>query len=153
MLREADIEVQVINGITAGIAGPASIGIPVTDRRHAPGVAFVTGHSRDGAHGPNWAALAHSGLTLVIYMGLARCEALVAELRAAGMRGDMPAAAIAAAHTPRQRQLLCTLDGLAQGLRDAKISSPAVLVIGEVVREATAWSELQKALAQQHRIA
>jgi len=144
-LREAGIDVEVVPGITSGIAAPAAVGIPVTDRRHAPGVAFVTGHSRADAEsgaGPDWAALARSGLTLVIYMGLARCEALVAELRAAGMDGDMPAAAIAAAHTPRQRQLLCTLDGLAQGLRDEQISSPAILVIGEVVREAHAWAGL-----------
>ncbi|TDP73307.1 uroporphyrinogen-III C-methyltransferase [Roseateles toxinivorans] len=150
-LREAGIEVEVVPGITSGIAAPAAVGIPVTDRRHAPGVAFITGHNRADAQsgaGPDWAALARSGLTLVIYMGLARCEALVAELRAAGMDGDMPAAAIAAAHTPQQRQLLCTLDGLAQGLRDEQISSPAILVIGEVVREAHGWAELTQELQQ-----
>ena len=42
--REAGIEVQIVSGLTAGIAGPASIGLPVTDRRHSRGVALVTGH-------------------------------------------------------------------------------------------------------------
>jgi uroporphyrin-III C-methyltransferase len=69
-LRAAGLQVEVIGGLTAGIAGPAAIGIPVTDRRHAPGVALVTGHAQDGGAGPDWAALARSGLTLVIYMDL-----------------------------------------------------------------------------------
>jgi uroporphyrin-III C-methyltransferase len=149
-LREAGIEVEVVPGITAGIAAPAAIGIPVTDRRHAPGVAFITGHRREdaaGDDGPDWAALARSGLTLVIYMGLARCEALVAELMAAGLQADTPAAAIASAHTPRQRQLLCSLGSLAAQLREQCISSPAVLVIGDVVREAPAWAALMDELA------
>lgn len=135
-LREAGIEVEVVSGLTAGIAAPASIGIPVTDRRHAPGVAFVTGHRQDGEDAPDWAALARSGLTLVIYMGVARAGELVASLRAGGMSASMPAAVIAAAHTERQRQAICTLGTLAACLKCEGLSSPAILVIGEVVREA-----------------
>lgn len=141
-LREAGIEVEVVSGLTAGIAAPASIGIPVTDRRHAPGVAFVTGHRQDGEDAPDWAALARSGLTLVIYMGLARAEELVASLRAGGMPEDMPAAAIAAAHTAQQRQVICTLATLPATLRSQGITSPAILVIGAVVNEAAPWQTL-----------
>ncbi|MDI4634965.1 uroporphyrinogen-III C-methyltransferase [Pelomonas sp. V22] len=141
-LREAGIEVEVVSGLTAGIAAPASIGIPVTDRRHAPGVAFVTGHRQDGEDAPDWAALARSGLTLVIYMGLARAEELVASLRAGGMPADMPAAAIAAAHTAQQRQVICTLATLPATLRSEGIASPAILVIGAVVNEAVPWQTL-----------
>lgn len=135
-LRAAGIAVEVVSGITAGIAAPASIGIPVTDRRHAPGVAFVTGHGReDGGAGvnPDWHALARSGLTLVIYMGLARVEQLVAALRAGGLAADTPAAAIAAAHTPQQRATICSLGTLAAQLHSERITSPAVLVFGTVV--------------------
>ncbi|MEH0168032.1 uroporphyrinogen-III C-methyltransferase [Roseateles microcysteis] len=141
-LREAGIEVEVVSGLTAGIAAPASIGIPVTDRRHAPGVAFVTGHRQDGEDAPDWAALARSGLTLVIYMGLARAEALVAALRAGGMPAAMPAAVISAAHTEHQRQAICTLGTLAATLKRARIASPAILVVGEVVREAAQLEQL-----------
>ncbi|MGS0753765.1 uroporphyrinogen-III C-methyltransferase [Roseateles sp. GG27B] len=148
-LRDAGIEVEVVSGITAGIAAPASIGIPVTDRRHAPGVAFVTGHSRrevetgeaaatEGSQAPDWAALARSGLTLVIYMGLARAEVLTAALIEGGLAPDTPAAAISAAHTPQQRHAICTLATLAACLRDNAISSPAILVIGQVVKQAHA---------------
>ncbi len=150
-LRAAGLEVEVVSGITAGMAAPASIGIPVTDRRHAPGVAFVTGHSRAEAgpgEGPDWAALARSGLTLVIYMGLARVEALTASLMAAGLSAETPAAAIASAHTPQQSQLLCTLGELAAQLQAQALCSPAILVIGQVVSQAQGLRELSLACAR-----
>lgn len=156
-LRAAGIAVEVVSGITAGIAAPASIGIPVTDRRHAPGVAFVTGHAReDGGAGvnPDWQALARSGLTLVIYMGLARVEQLVAALQAGGLAADTPAAAIAAAHTPQQRATICSLGTLAAQLRSERISSPAILVIGTVVSLAYVQSlDLDGAMGEQMRCA
>ena len=136
-LRAAGIEVDVISGLTAGIAGPAAIGIPVTDRRHAAGVAFVTGHAQDGAGGnggPDWQSLARSGLTLVIYMGVARCRDIQRSLLDAGMAPDTPAAIISQACTPRQRQARCTLGGLADTLQREALPSPALLVIGDVVQ-------------------
>ena len=134
-LRAAGVQVDVVNGLTAGIAGPAAIGIPVTDRRHAAGVAFITGHVQDGAtRGPDWQALARSGLTLVIYMGVARCRDIQRSLLDAGMDPDMPAAIISQACTPLQRQALCTLGALAHTLQREALPSPALLVIGDVVR-------------------
>lgn len=131
-LRAAGLAVEVVNGLTAGIAGPAAAGIPVTDRRCAPGVALVTGHAQEGGAGPDWAALARSGLTLVVYMGMARCSAVAEALLDAGMAAATPAAVVSAAHTPRQRTLRCTLATLAQAVRHAALASPAVLVIGDV---------------------
>jgi uroporphyrin-III C-methyltransferase len=131
-LREAGIAVEVVSGLTAGIAGPAAIGIPVTDRRHAPGVALVTGHARDGGAGPDWAALARSGLTLVVYMGVSRADGVVGALLAAGMAPSTPAAVISAATTPQQRHAVCTLATLVQVVADEGLASPAVLVIGDV---------------------
>jgi len=137
-LRDAGIEVEIVNGITSGLAAPASIGIPVTDRRFAPGVALVTGHHGEGGRAHDWAALARSGLTLVIYMGVARCETIVQALREGGMRADMPAAVIAAAHTPRQRQAMSRLAELPALLRaDKTLASPAVIVIGGLVELAS----------------
>lgn len=72
-LRAQGIAVEVIPGISSGLAAPTSIGIPVTHRRWSQGVTFVTGHGKDAASEPNWRALAQSNLTLVIYM--AGCEA------------------------------------------------------------------------------
>lgn len=139
-LRAAGIEVEVINGLTAGIAAPAAIGLPVTDRRYTPGVALVTGHGGPGGHEPDWAALAQSGLTLVIYMGVARAPALVAALMQGGLPGGTPAAVISAAHTPRQRHALCRLASLVDTLAREALPSPAILVVGDVVRAAPLWS-------------
>jgi len=132
-LREAGIEVSVVSGLTAGIAGPAAIGLPVTDRRHAQGVALVTGHARDGGAAPDWPALVRCGLTLVIYMGIARVDEIQRALLDAGMAPDMPAAVVSQACTPMQRHALCALDTLADTVRDGALASPAVLVIGRVV--------------------
>jgi len=131
-LRAAGVNVEIVSGLTSGLAGPASVGIPVTDRRCAPGVALVTGHNGESGRTPDWAALARSGLTLVVYMGVSRCEAIVAALIEGGMRADMPAAVISAAHTDRQRHAICRLDTLALTLQSDAITSPAVMVIGEV---------------------
>ncbi|MDP3082576.1 MAG: uroporphyrinogen-III C-methyltransferase [Rubrivivax sp.] len=131
-LRQAGVQVTVVPGITAGIAAPAAVGIPVTDRRCAPGVAFVTGHAQPGGGGADWAALARSGLTLVVYMGVSAVGHIVQQLLEGGLAASTPAAVISAAHTPRQRQLRCTLATLAAELHTSGLASPAILVIGEV---------------------
>ncbi len=142
-LRAAGVGVEVISGLTAGIAAPAAIGIPVTDRRHTQGVALVTGHGSE--HPPDWAALARSGLTLVIYMGVARVQDLVDALVQGGLPGATPAAVISEAHTPLQRHALCTLSTLALTVASERLGSPAILVIGDVVQAAPLWSVDMKA--------
>jgi uroporphyrin-III C-methyltransferase len=132
-LRAEGIAVDVVGGLTAGIAGPAAVGIPVTDRRHAPGVALVTGHAQDGGRGPNWAALARSGLTLVVYMGVTQAAEVSQRLIDGGLPGDTPAAIVHAAHTAQQRALACTLAGLADAMARSVLGSPSVIVIGSVV--------------------
>jgi uroporphyrin-III C-methyltransferase len=146
-LRAAGIEVEVVPGLTAGIAAPAAVGIAVTDRRHAPGVALVTGHARAGGSGPDWAALARSGLTLVVYMGAARVAEVQAALLAGGLAPQTPAAVVSAAHTPRQRQARCTLATLDATVTAQALSSPAVLVIGAVAAPAALAAPADSAAA------
>ncbi len=150
-LREAGIEVDVVSGLTAGIAGPAAIGIPVTDRRCSSGVALVTGHAQPGGAGPDWAALARSGLTLVVYMGTQRVADIAGPLCAAGLAADTPAAVISAAHTTRQRHARCTLGTLAHTLAaEPQLSSPAVLVIGAVAALGTGTSSGSRAISKRN---
>lgn len=131
-LRSAGIEAELINGITSGLAAPAMLGIPVTHRDYCHGVALVTGHTR--SHGrPNWTALARSGVTLVIYMGMVNLESIAAELMAAGMPKDTPAAAIENGTLPQQRQVISNLANLAAEVKAGGLRSPAVIVVGEVV--------------------
>ena len=142
-LRTAGIEVEVISGLSAGLAGPASIGVPVTDRRHTRGVALVTGHAGEDGDEPDWSALARSGLTLVVYMGVARVRRIVAALRAGGLDATTPAAVVSQAHTPQQRHALCRLDTLADTVHSEGLGSPAILVIGDVVRVSAQWPLVQ----------
>jgi uroporphyrin-III C-methyltransferase len=132
-LAAAGIAVEVIPGVTAGIGVGAALGIPLTHRGLAHGVTFVTGHTRDGVQ-PDWAALAASGTTLVIYMGLRNLARITAALKAAGMDPATPACIIENGTLPTQRQRICTLGSLS----GEGFAGPAIAVVGEVVRYARA---------------
>lgn len=138
-LRDAGIEVEVVSGITAGIAAPAALGIPVTDRRHTRGVALVTGHTGPEGQAPDWAALARSGLTLVVYMGVVQLPTIADALLAGGLPGTTPAAVVSSAHTARQRHAVCTLGTLAATVHAEQLLSPAIVIVGDVVRAAHPW--------------
>lgn len=132
-LRAAGIPVEVIPGVTSGVAAPASIGIPVTHREFTRGVSFVTGHTQDG-NSPNWQALVDSGTTLVIYMGMKHIASIVSDLLAAGVPADMPVAAIQQGTLPEQRQIISPLNMLPMALQQEGLTSPTIIVVGEVVR-------------------
>ena len=135
-LRRAGIECEVVSGLSAGIAVPATLGVPVTHRDLACGVTFVTGHAReDGQPGrePDWAALARCGTTLVIYMGMRKLAAIAEALHAGGLAADTPACAIQNGTRDSQRAVISTLHDLPQAVAEAKLGSPAIVVIGEVV--------------------
>ena len=140
-LRQAGIEVEVISGLTAGIAGPAAMGVPVTDRRFTRGVALVTGHTGSSSGEPDWHALAHCGLTLVIYMGVAQLPSIVQALLGAGMAAQTPAAVICSAHTAAQKQAVCTLGTLQDTVSREGLASPAIVVVGDVVQAAPLWQQ------------
>ena len=130
-LRRAAVEVEVINGITAGIGAPAALGIPVTHRDLCHGVTFVTGHTRDGAQ-PDWSALARSGTTLVIYMGMTNLASIVSGLLLGGLSRTTPAAVIQDGTLPSQRSVVSTLSNLVGAVAGAGLRSPAIVVIGQV---------------------
>lgn len=131
-LRRAGVTVEVVSGVTAGIAAPASAGVPVTHRDCAPGVTFITGHNRAGNQ-VNWAALAASRTTLVIYMGVKTLPDIVKHLLAAGMPAHTPALAVQSGTLSGQRQIVATLTTLHDAMIANDIGSPAIVVIGDVV--------------------
>ena len=145
-LREAGIEVAVINGITSGLAGLTSLGAPLTHRDHAHGVLFMTGHAKPGDTGPDWrqiAATAHAAkLTLVIYMGVSSVERISDELLS-GLPGSTPVAIIQHASLPHQRHALTFLKDLPQCIADNGLGSPSIIVVGDVVQGVAAWQEKQ----------
>ncbi len=130
-LAAAGITCNVIPGITSGVGVPAALGIPVTHREIARGVTFVTAHTRDGS-GPDWAALARTGTTLVIYMGMQRIAEITAALVAAGS-GSTPAAVIERGTTEGERVVIGSVATIAATAAAAGLASPALIVIGAVV--------------------
>ena len=146
-LQEAGIRVEVVNGITAGLAAVTSLGVPLTHREHAHGVVLVTGHAKPGAGGSDWPALARAArdcqLTLVIYMGISGAADIQAGLLQE-LAAHTPVAIIHRASLPEQRQALCTLDQLAATIASEELGSPSVLVIGDVMKALLALQQPTK---------
>ena len=136
-LRAAGIPHEVVNGITSGLAAPASIGIPLTHRDVCRGAILVTGHAGEGEDA-DWRKLAATGLPLVIYMGIARCAEIQRELLAGGLAPETPVAVIQSATRPGQKTLITSLKRMADDIRSSGITSPGIIVIGETVRYAAA---------------
>lgn len=139
-LRAHGIEVEVVNGITSGMAAATALGVPWTHRQHAQGVMLVTGHAQDGAPGPDWAVLgaaAAQGLTLVIYMAMARLADVQQGLCAA-LGAATPAAVVQHAGLPQERRLITTLGRLAADAQAAGLGSPAIVLVGDVLQDVLA---------------
>jgi uroporphyrin-III C-methyltransferase len=148
-LRAKGIEVEIVNGITAGLAATTALGVPWTHRDRAHGVMLVTGHAREGAAGPDWAVLgaaAAQGLTLVIYMGMARLAAVQAGLLGA-LPGHTPAAVVQHAGTPQERACDCTLADLTQAVQDHGLGSPAIVIVGHVLQARAARAAAERRMA------
>jgi uroporphyrin-III C-methyltransferase len=134
-LRAAGIEVEVVPGVTAGIAAPAYAHIPLTHRDYSSSVTFVTGHESAGKYRPavNWRAIAQSAETIVIYMGIHNLPHIVAQLQDGGLSGNTPIALIRWGTTAAQEELIATLDTVEVVLNSRSFGAPAIIVIGKVV--------------------
>ena len=143
-LQASGVKVQVVNGITSGLAAVPSLGVPLTHRDHAQGVVFVTGHAKPGDGGTDWKALAataHSArLTLVIYMGVSGAAHIETELLH-GLSGTTPVALIQNASLPTQRHVITTLSQMQHTIVDAGLSSPCIIVVGDVLQGLAAAAE------------
>jgi uroporphyrin-III C-methyltransferase len=127
--------VEVVPGITAGVAVPAYAGIPVTHRDYSSSVTFVTGHEAAGKYRPDidWAAIAKGSETIVVYMGVHNLPNIVNALTQAGLPSDRPVALIRWGTRPEQAELIATLGTVVPAMEKAGFAAPAIAVIGEVV--------------------
>jgi uroporphyrin-III C-methyltransferase len=137
-LQQQGVNVTVINGITAGLAGVTSLGVPLTHRAHAHGVLFITGHAKQGATDEvDWAALSHTAaqakLTLVIYMGMSGAAQLQASLLH-GLSPHTSVAVIQHVSLSTQRHVVCTLSELHNTVVRDQMASPSVIVVGDVLQ-------------------
>ena len=140
-LAQAGIAFDIVPGVTSAIAAGASTGIPLTHRDHASAVVFVTGHECAGKSARpnqvNWAALALTGATLCIYMGVRRLADISEALQGGGLAGTTPVAIVADATLEEQTVHVTTL-AEAPIFSESLLSRPSLIIVGEVVR----WAEL-----------
>jgi uroporphyrin-III C-methyltransferase len=134
-LINAGIPVEVVPGITSGIAAPAYAGIPLTHRLYSSSVTFVTGHESSGKYKPtvNWSAIAHGSETIVIYMGIHNLPYIVEQLTNAGLSDETPIALVRWGTRPEQEELIGQLGTIIEQVEQTKFSAPAIAVIGSVV--------------------
>jgi uroporphyrin-III C-methyltransferase/precorrin-2 dehydrogenase/sirohydrochlorin ferrochelatase len=156
-LRAADIPVEIVPGVTAGIAAAASVQIPLTHRDVSHTVTFLSGHEAGGEE-PSFehldlAALAGGKNTLLVYMGVSTAGAIASKLIEAGFKPDLPVLAVENASRDDERRVLATIAELAANPERLALKSPAVLIFGEVaglpasgvVEDILALEELKRA--------
>ncbi len=130
----AGVPVEVVPGISSALGASAAAQIPLTHRDHASIVTFVAGQCK-GLTDQDWSGLAGKGRTLVIFMGIATSAQIAEKLMADGLAPDVPVAVIENATRSAMRVLRGPLAGLADLIADAKVQSPALIVIGHVTAE------------------
>jgi uroporphyrin-III C-methyltransferase/precorrin-2 dehydrogenase/sirohydrochlorin ferrochelatase len=158
-LREAGIEVEIISGITAGLAAAASLQIPLTHRDISHSVTFISGHEAGGDE-PSFehldlAALGKGESTLLVYMGVSTAGLIAQRLLDAGWKPGCPVIAVENASRDTERRVAATLAELAATPERLELKSPAVLIFGEVaglpasglVEDVLSLSELRRAYA------
>src|SRR5215813_7725171 len=143
-LKEAGIDYEIVPGVSSAIAAPAYAGIPLTHRRYASSVAIVTGHEVDKI---KWRDLLQAVDTIVILMGLHNLRAIMDRLTAVGCEADKPVAIIQSGTHVSQKRLEGTVHTIAHLAERRNFRSPAIVVVGEVVRLAKRLEWFRDALA------
>ncbi|KGG14525.1 Uroporphyrinogen-III methyltransferase [Prochlorococcus sp. MIT 0602] len=135
-LQQHGISVQVVPGITSGVAAAAYLGIPLTHRLAGSSVTFVTGHEGIDKQRPfvNWKRLAQASPTLVIYMGVHNLRYIVQELLDSGLPPQTPSAVIQYATVIGQRSLTTSLDRLVEEAERNEFSTPSIVIVGEIIK-------------------
>ncbi len=146
-LKKAKIAFEIIPGISAGIAAASYAGIALTQRGISSQVTFVTGHEdpRKSDKNVDWAMLARSRGTLVVFMGIGRLKEIAVKLIKHGMQKDTPVCVIQWGTLPRQRSLTGTLENISGKIKRSGLTNPAIVIIGNVVnlRKRLNWYELK----------
>ncbi|WP_159022862.1 uroporphyrinogen-III C-methyltransferase [Formosa sp. L2A11] len=131
-LEHFGIKTAIIPGITSAIAVPASVGIPVTQRRVSESFWVITGTTSSRALSNDVKLAAQSTATVIILMGMSKLSE-IAEIYKANNRADMPIAIIQNGTKEEAKQAVGTIATIVHLVKEKQLSSPAIIIIGEVV--------------------
>ncbi len=131
-LVEAGVPFRVVPGITAGIGGLAYAAIPATTRDTNHAVILATGHFATSRDSCDWAALARTGVPIILYMGMTHLATITTSLMDGGLAAETPVAVVADATTARQRVLRTTLTRAKADADAGAFKAPAIIVVGAI---------------------
>jgi len=137
-LREAGVAYSVVPGITAGLGAAAQFEVPLTFRREALRITFLTAHKASDAESVDWSVLTDEKMTVVVYMGMTAAPSVRAGLLAAGRSPQTPVGVFARVTRPDAQAVVGTLDELPALIQEID-GGPAILVIGDVVAHSAPW--------------
>jgi uroporphyrin-III C-methyltransferase len=140
-VRAAGLPVEVIPGVSSALGCAAEVRLPLTHRDWSSAVSFVAGTCRDLSD-QNWAGLAGQGRTLVIYMGVSAADAIAEKLMSEGVAPETAVAVLERGTLPGSRAMRSVLADLGDLVRRESVKSPAIIVVGEVVRLSDAEDRL-----------
>ena len=144
-LKSNNVKYEIVPGITSGIGSATYAGIPLTHRKYASSVVFVTGHEdpEKKKEAVKWKRLAKSVDTIAIMMGLSRIDVICKQLIAGGMDKNTPVAVIQNGTTTKQKTITGTVSNIARLIKKNKITPPSNIIIGNVVKlsEIIGWKK------------
>lgn len=144
LLVEHDIPFEIVPGITSPVAVAAYAGIPITHRDYTSSFHVITGHAKRGEETRiDFESLVKLNGTLVFLMGISSMESICQGLLKAGMAPDMPAAVLSRGTTSRQKSVVSDISHLVEKCREAKIQTPAIIIVGKVcaLQKEFAWAQ------------
>ncbi|WP_246207000.1 siroheme synthase CysG [Methylocystis heyeri] len=134
-IRAAGLDVEVVPGVTAALAGAAALGLSLTSRETARRVQFITAHTKDGVFPEDfdWSALTDARATTAVYMGNRTLPELSRRLIAEGADPSTPAFLIERASTPQQKVIRGTIADLPGRMAQESLDGPVLVLIGRAL--------------------
>lgn len=131
---KAHVDFEIVPGLTSTLAGPEWIGIPITHRDYASSFHVITGHHKDDGISVNWNVLTHEEGTLIFLMGMSHLYQIVTSLIREGKAETTPFAIVQWATQWQQNYGVGTLSNIEEVVAERQLSSPPVIIVGEVVQ-------------------
>jgi uroporphyrin-III C-methyltransferase len=132
-LMAAGVPFRIIPGVTAGLAGLTAVGIPPTFRGTNRALILAAGYGADD-DGLDWSTLARTGQPIVLYMAMRNLADIADQLMRGGLSPSTPAAVVVSATTADERVVVSTLDRVAADAQQHQLGTPAIIVIGNIVK-------------------